>query len=122
MRQVIVLSPVRRTLARLPRSYVLPEVVFKLVLDIEQPDADRSSEKCHRKMHKQERANADQPNHQRGESSDRDIRRHRTQPGLPTTAHQSQRKTLPQDKVVRGTNTKLVPRTTLSCGNVFRWD
>jgi hypothetical protein len=43
MRQVIVGAPTQRRFVKIPVLITIPEGVFELVLDIEQPDADRSS-------------------------------------------------------------------------------
>ena len=53
-RQVIVRTPAQRRLVKIPALVMGPEGVFELVLDVEQPDADRSSEERNRKVHKQE--------------------------------------------------------------------
>jgi hypothetical protein len=75
-RQVIVRTPAQRRLVKIPALIMGPESVFELMLDVEQPDADRSSEERNRKVHEQEWSNADQPNHRRDENRDCDIRRH----------------------------------------------
>ena len=68
-----------------------PERILELVLDIEQPDADRGREQHDRHMHEQERTDADQPHHRGDESRDGDIGRHGAEPGLPAAAHDADR-------------------------------
>src|SRR5262249_24013208 len=77
-------TPAQRRLVKIPTLIIGPERVFELVLDIEQPNAERSSEKRNRKVHQEEWSSTNQPNHRRDEHHDCDIRRHRTQPGRTT--------------------------------------
>ena len=46
-----------------------PERVLELVLDVEQPDADRGGEQHDRQMHEQERPDADEPDQHRRDHS-----------------------------------------------------
>ena len=57
-RQVVMRAAVQRRLVKIPVLVAIPECVFELMLDIEQPDADRGREKRNRQMHQQERADA----------------------------------------------------------------
>src|SRR5579863_1547340 len=77
-----------------PGLIVSPKRIFELVLHIEQPDPERSADEHDRQLHKQKRADADHANDDGCEEPNSEIRRHGTQPRLPTVAHQADRQTL----------------------------
>src|SRR3984893_7775392 len=62
-RQVIVGTAMQRGFVKTPGLIEGPGRVLELVLDIEQPDADRCSQNHDRQMHQQERSDADQPDY-----------------------------------------------------------
>jgi len=47
-RQIIMRATVKRSLVQAPDAITIPGGVLELVLDIEQPDSDRSREQHHR--------------------------------------------------------------------------
>jgi hypothetical protein len=75
-RQGVMGAAVKRRLPQVPRSVAGPNGVLELVLDIEQPNADRGREQHDRQMHEQEGTDADQPYHRRDDCRDRGIGRH----------------------------------------------
>ena len=75
--QIIMRTAMQPSFLKIPAIVVDPECILKLVLDIEQPDTNRGSEKRDRQLHKQEWADADQPDHGRYQDCDCNIRRHR---------------------------------------------
>ena len=61
-RKVVVRTAVQRGLVKVPRFIVRPKRVLELVLDIEQPDAERGADQHDRQMHQEEWTKADRPN------------------------------------------------------------
>src|SRR6478672_6555594 len=80
-RQGIVGAAVQRNLLQIPRLVVGPDRMFKLMLDVEQPDAD-------------------QPYHRGNDTADRGIGRHGAEPWLPTLTHQADRQAVLHDEQV----------------------
>jgi len=70
------------------------------MLHVEQPYADRGSEQHDRKMHEQERLNADEPGESSDDQGNCEIRCHCAGPGLPAVAHQADRETMLQEKQI----------------------
>ena len=98
--QHIIRAAVQRGLVQIPVLVVGPHGVLELVLDVEQPHADRGRQQHDRQMHQQERSDADQP-HQRGDDDrDRQVGAHGAEPRLPAAAHQSERQPVPQDEKI----------------------
>ena len=73
--------------------------MFKLMLDVEQPDADRGREQHDRQMHQQERPT---PISQIivATIADRGIGRHRAEPRLPSATHQADRQPVLHDEQI----------------------
>lgn len=89
--QRVVRAAVKGDLLPVPGAFVSPHGMFELVLHIEHPDADRSSEQHDWKMHEHELADADQPHHHGDECCDGGIGRHGAEPGHPTLSHEPYR-------------------------------
>src|SRR5256886_5325496 len=70
------------------------------MLHVEQPYACRSGEKYGRKVHEQDRLDADKPGERSDDDGNREIGCHRTGPGLPAIAHEADRKPLLQKKQI----------------------
>ena len=85
---------------QVPALVALPHRVLKLMLHVEQPDAGRGGEKQSRKVHEQERLDADKPCERSDDDGNREIGCHRTGPGLPTIAHEADREPLLQKKQI----------------------
>jgi hypothetical protein len=85
-RQVIVRTAMQRGFVKTPGLIEEPGRVLELVLDIEQPDADRCSQNHDRQMHQQNR--------------DGGVGTHRTQPGRPAVSHHPDRQPMPQDEQI----------------------
>src|SRR4029078_4692108 len=81
--QVIMRTAVQPGFVKIPAFITSPERILELVLDIEQPDADRGGEKRDPKLHTQEWTNADQPDHGCDQNCDCCVCRHRADPGSP---------------------------------------
>ena len=54
VRQVIMGAAAQRRLVKIPALVMGPESVLELVLDVKQPNANRTCEKRDRQLHKQE--------------------------------------------------------------------
>jgi len=87
-RQGVVRAAVKCHRLEIPRFVVSPYGIFKLVLNIEQPDTGGGREQHDWQMHKQKRTDADKPYHRGDKSRDGDIGPAGAKPGPPTTAHQ----------------------------------
>ncbi len=59
---------------KIPALVMGPERILELVLDIEQPDADRGGDKRDRQLNKQDWTKADQPDHGRDQNCNCNIR------------------------------------------------
>ena len=102
-RQVIIRTAMQRGFVKTPGLITGPGRVLELVLDIEQPHADRRRQNHDRQMHQQEGPDADQPDHRGDENRDGSIRTHRTQPGRPAVTHLPYRQPMPQDEQIHRT-------------------
>jgi len=103
VRQVIVGTALQCGLVKAPGLITGPGRVLELVLDIEQPDADRRSQNHDRQVHQQEGSDADQPDQRGDQNRDGGIRTHRTQPGRPAVTHLPYWQPMPQDEQIGGT-------------------
>src|ERR1700751_203467 len=81
-RQVIIRTSMQRSFVKTPGLVMGPGSALELMLDIEQPDADRRCQNRDRQMHQQEWPKANQANHYGDQNRDRSIRSHCTQPWL----------------------------------------
>src|ERR1700733_974539 len=99
-------TALQRSNVKIPALVTGPESIFELVLDVEQPNANRTCEKRDRQLHKQEWTQADQPDHCSGENCDCEVRYHRAQPEVPTAAHQSDWQSVLQDEQIHRTDAK----------------
>ena len=72
-----------RSVVQVPSMVLSPNRIFKLMLDVEQPNADRRSKKGDRKVHDQEGADAKKVNHDAAHKSDGGIRSHGADPKPP---------------------------------------
>src|SRR6266705_3643857 len=93
----------KRRVLQVPSSIMSPHGVLKLVLNIEQPDTDRSSKQHDRDMHEEECADADEPYYRGDESHDGDIGPHRAEPGHPPITHEPDRNPVLHDKQISRT-------------------
>ena len=73
-RQIVVGAAVQRRLVHVPFLVRVPDCLLELMLDIEQPDADRGGQQRHGEMQKQERSDAEQPDRAGRENCDRRVR------------------------------------------------
>src|SRR4051812_34767545 len=64
-RQVIMRAAVQPGVVTIPTLVTSPKGVLELMLDIEQPDANRSGKKRDRQLHQQEWTGTEQPDHAR---------------------------------------------------------
>ena len=71
-------ATLQRSIVKILALIIGPEGVLELVLDVEQPDANRSCQDRDRQGHKQERTNADQIDHRGDQNRDCNVRRHCT--------------------------------------------
>ena len=85
---------------QVPVLVAVPRRVLKLMLHVEQPYAGCAGEQRNRKMHEQERLDADKPCERSDDDGNREIGRHRTGPGLPAIAHEADRESLLQKKQI----------------------
>jgi hypothetical protein len=88
-RQVIIRATVKRYFVQVPKAVRSPFGILELVLDIEQPDTDRSRQQNDWQLHEQERKDAHQPYHGGYDSRDGDVGGHDAEPGLPTSTHET---------------------------------
>src|SRR5207237_228497 len=79
---------------------------LELMLHIEQPYAGRGGEQHDRKMHEQERLDADEPCERSDDEGNREIGRHCTGPRQPTIAHEADRDPVLQEKQVGRSDTE----------------
>jgi len=77
-----------------------PGSVLELVLNIEQPDADRRRQNGDRQVHQQEWPDADQADHAGDQYRNGGVRAHRAEPGLPAAAHHPDRQPMAQDEQI----------------------
>src|SRR5215467_15131441 len=85
---------------QIPALVALPRGLLKLMLHIEQPYAGRGGEQRDRKMHEQERLNADEPRECSDDQDNREIGRHCASPRPPPVAHEADRETVLQEKQI----------------------
>jgi len=97
-RQVIVGAAMQRGFVKTPGLFTGPGRVFELMLNIEQPDADRRRQNHDRQVHQQEWPDSDQPDHPGDQNRDGGVRTHRTQPWRPAVTHHPYRQPMPQDE------------------------
>ena len=82
-RQVEMRAALHRTGLEAPARVPLPVGVLVLVLDVEQPDADRRGQPGDRRLHQQEVAPPHQRRHGHDHARDREIGREDAAPGVP---------------------------------------
>jgi len=75
---VIVGTAMQRSFVKAPGLVMGPGGVLELVLDIEQPDADRRRQNHDRQVHQQEWRITDQPDHRGDKNRDGGVRAHCT--------------------------------------------
>lgn len=97
-RQFVMGAAEQRCMMQVPVLIAFPRRMLELMLNVEQPNADRCRENRSRKMHEQKRLDADQPCKCSHDGDNREIGRHCADPGLPTGAHQADREPLLQKK------------------------
>jgi hypothetical protein len=90
-RKIVMRTAVKGSLMYVPSLIASPKRVLELVLNIEQPDPERSADHRDRQMHEQEWTYAHGPDRDSRYQQNGEIRHHRAQPRLPTTAHESDR-------------------------------
>jgi len=105
-RKIVMRTAVKGSLMYVPSLSASPKRVLELVLNIEQPDPERSADQRDRQMHEQEWTYTHDPDRNSCYQQNGEVRRHRAQPGLPTAAHQSDRQAVLQEKEVSGPETK----------------
>src|SRR5258707_13701826 len=84
VRQGVVRAAVKRHLLEIPRFVVSPYGIFKLVLNIEQPDTGGGRQQHNWQMHKQERTHADKPYNRGDKHRDGAFGPAGAKPGPPT--------------------------------------
>src|SRR5690606_33207226 len=77
--------------------------LFKLMLDVEEPDARRGGDQGDRYLYHEEGANPDRPQQRDGQHRYTDVRRKRRYPRLRSGAHQSEWNAVLTDKEPGGT-------------------
>jgi hypothetical protein len=90
----------QRRILDAPLSVAFPQSIFKLVLHVEQPDADRCGHQHDRQMHQQKGAETDQPDQQRRDHRNREVCRHDADPRPPAGAHEPDRQTMLQQEQI----------------------
>src|ERR1700742_626224 len=85
---------------QIPALIALPRGLLKLMLHVEQPYAGRGGEQHDRKMHEQERLDADQPGEPGGDQGNGEIGYHGAGPRLPAVAHEADGETVLQEKQI----------------------
>ena len=81
--QVVVRAAVQGGLVQCPVPVFGPNRLFELVLDVEQPHADRGCQQDDWDLYEQKRADADQPDEGGGQDREGCIGCHGTKPGTP---------------------------------------
>src|ERR1700752_4904491 len=100
-------------LMQVPALIALPRRVLKLMLHEEQPYAGGGRAQHDRKMHEQERLDADEQCQRSDNEGNREIGCHRTGPRLPTLAHEADRYPVLQEKLIGRSDTEHDQRVTV---------
>src|SRR5277367_4254777 len=96
-----------------PIAVMSPKRVLELMLDIKEPDGNRSAHGHHRSLHEKEGADSHQPDKQRDDASDYCVGPHCAYPGLPARAHHADRKAIMQHEEVSRNQSKHDERVTV---------
>ena len=83
-----------------PVPMTRPKRILELMLDIEEPNGDRGADRHHRAMHKKERPDAYEPDHESDNPRYRRVRSHRAEPGLQPGAHETHRNAIVQHEQI----------------------
>ena len=76
------------------------------MLNVEQPDPERSADQHDRHLHEEERPETGSPNRDRRGQDNGEVGRHGAQPRLPARAHQPDRQAVLQEKQIGRTETE----------------
>ena len=93
-----------RSIVRVPGMILSPNRIFELMLDVEQPNADRRSKKGDRKLHDQEGAEAKKVNHDAGDQCYCGIHSHGADPKPPIGIGKPERQAVAEQEVVSRAN------------------
>src|SRR5579871_5930168 len=97
---MIIGTSMQRSFVKTPGLVVGPGGALELVLNIEQPDADRRRQNGDRQVHQQKWPDADQADHAGDQYRNDGVRAHRAEPGLPAAAHHPDRQPMAQDEQI----------------------
>ena len=99
--QVVVRAAVQGSLMHPPIPVFGPDRPFKLVLDVEQPYADRGGQQDDWDLHEQKRADPDKPDNRRRQDRESGIGCQRAEPGTPVQQLSRREPLLHQEEIGR---------------------
>ena len=93
-------TTIERGIVRFPSMILSPDRIFELMLDVEQPNADRRGKKGDRKLHEQERSGTKKVDHDAGHQGYCGIRSQGADPKSPIGMAKPERQAVAEQEVV----------------------